>query len=74
MRDLPAGHFTVTATAAEGRATAAVTLDQGQKLTGMHVTLSGRATVTGRIVALDDKTPLAGYYVRVSPLEGASPA
>lgn len=72
MRDLPAGDFKVHVEAAEGVGDGRTRLDSGQRVTGMNVTLSGRATVTGRIVTLDGDRPLAGYYVRVSPLEGAT--
>jgi protocatechuate 3,4-dioxygenase beta subunit len=66
MRDLPAGKFTVTASAGEGNGKLEATLTDGQQLTGLAIDLAARAVVTGRVIAADTGKPLPGFMVHVS--------
>ena len=70
MRDLPAGNFKLAASAADGVGSLTVPLADGQALAGQTIRLEGRATVTGRVVALDTGKPLAGFRMNVSPVQG----
>ena len=67
MRDLPAGAFEVSVSAAEGTGTARAELAEGQAVKGLSITLGSRATVTGRLVTADEGKPLPGYMVQVMP-------
>ena len=68
LRDLPAGDFDLAASAADGAGEIEVALAEGQAVSGQTIRLEGRATVTGRVVALDTGKPLAGFRMMVSPV------
>jgi protocatechuate 3,4-dioxygenase beta subunit len=70
LAELPAGTFVVTATAPEGHVETTVTLAEGEAKTGIVLELEARVTVVGRIVALDDGTPVPGMQVSTSPIKG----
>ena len=70
MRDLPAGSFKLAASAAGGDGSITAALSEGESLGGQTIRLEGRATVTGRVVALDSGKPLAGFRMHVSPVKG----
>jgi len=75
LRDLPSGSFNVSVKAVEGTAAARAQLAASQDMIGLVIRLAGRARVTGRLVAFDGSTPLAGYFIHVSerdPLGGFS--
>ena len=69
LRDLPAGQFKLAASAADGAGSVTVPLADGQAQSGQTIRLEGRATVTGRVVALDTGKPLAGFRMHVSPVQ-----
>jgi protocatechuate 3,4-dioxygenase beta subunit len=66
MRDLPAGTYAVTVSAAEGRATAEVPLGDGEQKDGVALRLQKMVTVRGRIVELGGTTPIAGIAVSLA--------
>ena len=73
IRDLPAGKYDVSATAAEGSAVLEdVALAEGEHRTGIALTLRKMITITGRIVDADTREPVAGMMVSATPVEGAS--
>jgi protocatechuate 3,4-dioxygenase beta subunit len=67
---LPEGKYELSIDAAEGTATAEVTLASGEDRTGVALTLSGVATVKGQVVSLEDGAPVAGMSVQVYPQRG----
>ncbi len=74
MRDLPAGEFLVSASAAEGLAKTMIDLGEGEERTGVGFELESRVTVTGRMVSLSDDKPVAGMMVMVQPVRGGDSA
>jgi len=72
LADLPAGTFTVRASAAEGQVETQVTLAEGEHKTGLALQLEARVTVTGRLVTLDDHAPVPGLQVMIAPIKGGS--
>ncbi len=60
VRDLPAGHYTVTATASGGSAKVEVDLRDGETKTGVDISLDALVTLTGRVVKLGTTTPVSG--------------
>jgi protocatechuate 3,4-dioxygenase beta subunit len=71
LHDLPAGTYEIDADTPSGRATAEVTLAEGEQKTGVALTLALRGTVEGRLVDLESGAPVAGKLVRV---DGSSSA
>jgi protocatechuate 3,4-dioxygenase beta subunit len=67
LRDLPPGRLAVAVRTFDGTGDAEVELAEGQNLTGLVVRVVGRATVTGRVVSLDEGKPLPGYVIEVAP-------
>jgi protocatechuate 3,4-dioxygenase beta subunit len=67
LRDLPPGSFAVSVRAFEGTGDAEAVLAEGQNLTGLMVRMAGRATLTGRLVSLDQGKPVPGYQIEVTP-------
>ena len=72
VRDLPAGVFTVTVTAAGGRAIQDITLKAGEHHTGMAFVLEDNLTVRGRIVDVVSGAPVAGLSCRITPRKGST--
>jgi protocatechuate 3,4-dioxygenase beta subunit len=70
IADLPAGTFTIRASAAQGQVDTTVTLAEGERKTGITLELEPRVTVKGRLIALDDGKPVPGLQVMVLPLKG----
>jgi protocatechuate 3,4-dioxygenase beta subunit len=68
FRELPPGSFELSVRAVEGTGDAEAQLTEGQNLTGLVVRLVGRATLTGRVVSLDEGKPLPGYQIQVEPV------
>jgi protocatechuate 3,4-dioxygenase beta subunit len=63
IHELPAGHFKVHAVSREGEARETASLVEGQLREGMRLELKPRATLRGRVVALDSGKPLPGMRV-----------
>lgn len=74
IRDLPAGHFQVTAVAAGSRAETTLDLAAGQHRTGVALALVGNLKVTGRLVDLDTGAPVAGLRTSAAALTGNTAA
>lgn len=70
IEDVPPGDYIVKATAAQGTAKAEVTLKAGEHRVGLRLHLEGRATLTGRVVALVTGDPVPGMRVYVKPVHG----
>lgn len=67
MHELPAGTYDVVVSAAEGTADLKdVELAAAQERDGLALTLEGRTTIRGRVVALDTGEPVAGLVVNAS--------
>ncbi|HEY3803935.1 MAG TPA: carboxypeptidase regulatory-like domain-containing protein [Kofleriaceae bacterium] len=60
IHDLPAGHFTLSASAGDGKKQITIDLADGEHKTGVDIQLDRLVTVTGRIVELGTTTPVAG--------------
>jgi len=72
MRDMPAGKYIVSASAAEGtKDMPDVILAEGEEKRGVVLMLEARASVIGRLVSLDTGKPIPGYSVTVQPVKGA---
>jgi len=67
MRELPAGTFIVRATGGGAEGAATVTLTEGQQVTGLVVELTPKVTLQGRLVDLQDGTPVAGISMSAAP-------
>ncbi len=72
MRDLPAGNFAVTVTAAGGRAMQEVALAAGEQRAGLRFVLEGNRTVRGRIVDVESGAPVPAITARITPRKGSS--
>ncbi|HEU0032266.1 MAG TPA: carboxypeptidase regulatory-like domain-containing protein [Kofleriaceae bacterium] len=70
VRDLPKGHFQITARAAIGMKQTDVDLGVGEAKTGVDLQLEGMVTVTGRIVERGTNKPVAGMRTYASPAQG----
>lgn len=66
LPDLPAGTFTLSVASSRGKKQVTVELAEGEQKTGVAVTLEGLATVTGRVVDMMTKQPVAGMRMLVS--------
>jgi protocatechuate 3,4-dioxygenase beta subunit len=73
IRDLPAGRYSITATAANGHATREVLLGEGEAKADVNLDLDNLVTLTGRVVELGTSKPVPnmqmmvlvrGYYSR----------
>ena len=60
LRDLPAGHFSLTAAAEGSRRKIELDLGQAETKTGVTLPLEPLITITGRIIDQFSKTPVAG--------------
>ena len=72
VEDLPAGHFTVTATTATGEKKLELDLAEGEAKTGLAITLEPMVTLTGRVVVLGTTTPVPGLRMMASAAQGQS--
>jgi len=70
MTDLPAGTFIVSVSAAEGTAKQTIKLGTGQNREGVSFKLESRVSIRGRVIDLEDKTPVGGMYLWVSLVKG----
>jgi protocatechuate 3,4-dioxygenase beta subunit len=70
IRDLPAGHFTITASAGGGEKQVAIDLARGEHKRGVDIELADLVTLTGRVVELGTNRPVAG--MRMFATVGAS--
>ena len=68
LSEVPAGHYEIVATAAEGNVTLEPELDlgEGEVREGIELVLTPRLTVRGRIVDLETREPVAGLTVQIS--------
>jgi protocatechuate 3,4-dioxygenase beta subunit len=72
MRDLPAGHFHVGASAARGNAKIEIDLANGEQKSGVALTLEELITLTGRVVDFVTKAPVPGIRVYAQIAQGGS--
>lgn len=70
IHDLPAGHFLVTASAADGNAKTELDLASGETKTGVTLTLAELVNLTGRVVDMVTKAPVPGMLVFAAPAVG----
>lgn len=70
LKDLPAGHFTLTVKAEGGQQKTEVDLTEGQDKTGVELTLEDLVDLTGRVVDLATKQPVTGMMVFAKPAVG----
>jgi Carboxypeptidase regulatory-like domain/PDZ domain len=70
IRDLPQGHFFLTATAEGGSKKIEVDLAEGEKKSGVAVELDALVTITGRVVELGTTKPVPGMRVFAQPATG----
>jgi protocatechuate 3,4-dioxygenase beta subunit len=66
VKDLPAGHFTITAAAEAGQKQVTVDLADGESKTGVDVELDPLITITGRVVELGTGKPVPGMTMMAS--------
>jgi hypothetical protein len=72
IRDLPAGHYTITCVAGGGQKQLAIDLAEGEHKTGVDIELEPLATVTGVAVEIGTHKPVPGMYVMVAAGKSAS--
>ncbi len=70
LAELPPGKFKLVANAEQGRGELELTLAEGEQKAGLSIQLMPRTTVTGRLVELTTKAPVAGMQVMVQPQDG----
>jgi hypothetical protein len=75
VRDLPPGHYLVSAAAPEGTGRVQVTLTEGQQRDGLRISLAARATLRGQVSELESGRPWPDAEVSVlhQPAGSASP-
>ncbi|MFN0251198.1 MAG: carboxypeptidase regulatory-like domain-containing protein [Kofleriaceae bacterium] len=72
LRDLPAGHFHLNASAAGGQAKLELDLANGEAKTDVTLTLEQLITLTGRVVDYMTKVPVSGMRVFAQIAQGGS--
>ena len=72
VRDLPAGHFHVSARAAGGQAKIELDLANGEAKTGVTLALEQLVTLTGRVVDYVTKAPVPGIRVFAEIAKGGT--
>ncbi len=72
LRDLPAGHFHLGASAAGGQAKIELDLANGETKTGVTLTLEELITLTGRVVDYVTKAPVPGIRVFAQIAQGGA--
>jgi len=70
FEEMPAGSYEVSVTAAEGTASAKVTLADGEERGDLKIELVAQVKLRGRLVDLETGEPVPGMQVRVSPRNG----
>ncbi|MBA3392872.1 MAG: carboxypeptidase regulatory-like domain-containing protein [Deltaproteobacteria bacterium] len=70
IRDVPAGHFRVTAQAEGGQKQLELDLADGETKTGVTITLDALVTLTGRVVEHGTTKPVAGIRMMAFPVQG----
>jgi carboxypeptidase family protein/PDZ domain-containing protein len=70
VRDLPAGHFTVTAEADGGHKVLELELGEAEAKTGVDLALDELVTLTGRVIELGSRTPVPGMRMFATPAHG----
>jgi protocatechuate 3,4-dioxygenase beta subunit len=66
IKDLPAGHFTITANAEGGQKQTTVDLADGDAKSGIDIELDPLVTLTGRIIDAATKAPVSGIMLFAS--------
>ena len=66
LHDLPAGNFTLTASAEDGKKQLTVDLTDGQNKEGLDIVLDELVKLTGRIVDAQTKAPVPGFKVNAA--------
>ncbi|MDB4962955.1 MAG: hypothetical protein JWP01_2954 [Myxococcales bacterium] len=72
IHDLPAGHFHLTVTAEGGHKKLELDLADSEARTGVTVVLESLLTLTGRVVDLATKQPVAGMRMSAQLAQGGS--
>lgn len=70
VRDLPAGTFTITASAEGGEKQVTVTLGEGEQKTGLAIELDPLVVIVGKIVDRVAKTPVPGIRMMATSGKG----
>ncbi|HTL34300.1 MAG TPA: carboxypeptidase regulatory-like domain-containing protein, partial [Kofleriaceae bacterium] len=66
LHDLPAGHFTLTASSTNGKKQIEIDLAEGQNKDGVVLELDELVTLTGKVVDLQTKQPVPGMRMSAS--------
>ncbi len=66
IRDLPAGHFRITASGGDGQKTLEVELANGETKTGVEIVLDVLVELTGRVVERGTTNPVVGMRMMAS--------
>ncbi len=66
IHDLPAGHFTITASAGGGKKQITLDLADGEHKKGVDIQLDALVTLTGRVVEFGTTTPVSGIFMTAS--------
>jgi hypothetical protein len=70
LQDLPAGHFTLTASSDSGKKQITIDLADGQQKDGVEVALEELVTLKGRVVDMQTKAPVPGMRMFASLSKG----
>jgi protocatechuate 3,4-dioxygenase beta subunit len=70
IRDLPKGHFRITAESAGVSAMIELDLAEGEAKTGVAIKLEKLLTLTGKVVELGTTKPIPGVHMSASPADG----
>lgn len=72
LGELPAGKYSVSATAGEGTATAEIELADGGESSGVALVLAPKVDVSGTLVDLETGEPVAGMKVMIASRRGTA--
>ena len=70
VRDLPAGHFSVTVSSDGGQRLVEIDLAEGEAKAGLDLTLAELVKVTGRVVDVVTHEPVVGMRILAMPSSG----
>jgi protocatechuate 3,4-dioxygenase beta subunit len=70
IHDLPAGHFTLTASSTNGKKQIEIDLAEGQNKDGVDLELDELVTLTGKVVDMQTKQPVAGMRMSAGLAKG----